>query len=182
MKRTTGLMVAVLATSVVSMASAQEARLDVPQPEHGLLERLAGEWSFERRSVPADGSKPEVLGEGTISAEMVGPFFVVSRWAGNVYGWDYHAIQSLGYDIERTAYTGQWIDSFMSYTWELIGQVDDESQELILATSGPAPAGGTVAFRERYRFDSPGSITIVGEMQQGEHWVPFTSTRLTRRR
>jgi hypothetical protein len=163
-------------------ASAQESRLVVAQPEHGLLERFAGEWHFERLSPPGEELEPQSFGAGTISAEMVGDFFVVSRWSGTVYGLDYVALQSLGYDIERETFTGAWIDSFMSYRWELSGTVDEESQELTLTTRGPAPTGGTTAFRERYRFDSADSITILGEMQRGERWVPITTTRLTRRR
>jgi hypothetical protein len=171
-----------LTASHATMASAQEPRFDVVQPEHRLLERLAGEWQFERHSVPGDGAEPEILGAGTISGELVGDFFLVSRWSGNVYGFDYHAVQSLGYDIEGKQYTGQWMDSFISYRWDLSGTVDDASQELTLTTSGPAPTGRTATFRERYRFDSPDSITIFGEMQQGEGWVTFTATRLTRSR
>jgi hypothetical protein len=161
---------------------AQEPALDAPQPEHKLLERLAGEWRFEKLSAPAaDGSKPQNFGEGTISAELVGGFFVVCRWSGNVYGTDYKAIQSLGYDIKQKKYTGCWIDSTMSYRWELSGAVDEKSKELTITASGPGPTGGTMTFRERYQFDSADSITIIGEMRQGEKWVTFMTTRLTRK-
>jgi hypothetical protein len=171
-----------LVISNLTTVSAQEPRLDLPQPEHGLLERLAGEWQFERQSVPGGGANPQTLGSGTISAELVGHFFVVSRWSGNVYGADYEAVQSLGYDIEQQKYTGDWIDSFMSFRWPLAGSVDAERQELTITTSGPAPTGGTATFRERYQFNSADSITITGEMRRGEAWVPFTTTLLTRKR
>jgi hypothetical protein len=46
----------------------------------------------------------------------------------------------------------------------------------------PSPVAGTMVFRERYQFDSPDAITIIGEMQQGDRWVAFTTTRLVRRR
>jgi hypothetical protein len=173
---------ATLTISHVAMASAQEASLDTPQPEHGLLERLAGEWEFERQSVPEEGSEPRTLGTGTISAEMLGDFFVVSRWSGSLYDTDYDAFQALGYDIEQKKYTGYWIDSFISFRWELSGTVDEESQELTLTTRGPAPTGGTASFRERYQFNSADSITIFGEMQRGEGWVTFSKARLTRKR
>jgi hypothetical protein len=182
MYRSSLLIAVTLTIAHVTMASAQEARFDMPQPEHGLLERFAGEWHFERQSVPQGGSDPQVLGKGMISAEMVGDFFVVSRWSGNVYETDYEAFQSLGYDIEQEKYTGYWVDSFISFRWELDGTVDEESQELMLTASGPAPTGGTATFRERYQFNSADSMTIIGEMQRGGTWVPFTTTRLTRRR
>jgi hypothetical protein len=171
-----------LTISHLTMASAQEPRFDTPQPEHRVLERFAGEWRFERQSVPEEGSEPHNLGTGVISAEMVGDFFIVSRWSGNVYGTDYMAFQSLGYDIDQKKYTGYWIDSFISFRWELNGTVDEESQELTLTTSGPAPTGGTATFRERYQFNSADSITIFGEIKRGETWLTFTTTRLTRKR
>jgi hypothetical protein len=164
-----------------NLASAQAPRFDLPQPEHTLLERLAGEWHFERLSVPREGAEPETLGTGTISAEMVGDFFVVSRWSGDLYGAEYKAVQSLGYDTERNRYTGDWVDSFMSFRWELHGAVDEESGELVLTTSGPTPTGGTGAFRERHRFHSADSITIIGEMERGESWIALSTTRLTRK-
>jgi hypothetical protein len=160
-----------LSLSHLAVASAQELRFDLPQPEHRLLERLVGDWRFERQNVPPEGSDPQNLGTGVISSEMVGDFFIVSRWSGTVYGADYEALQSLGYDIEQKKYTGSWIDSFISFRWEFGGTIDEESQELTLTTNGPAPAGGTATFRERYRFESADSITIFGEMQRGERWV-----------
>jgi hypothetical protein len=174
------LIAAALTISPLAVASAQQPRYDIPRPEHALLERLAGEWQFERSSVPADGSEPRPLGTGTISAERVGAFFVVSRWSGNLYGTDYDAVHSLGYDMEQERYTGEWIDSFIGFRWQLAGSVDETSGELTMTTSGPAPTGGTAAFRERYRFDSADSITIIGEMQRGDRWVAFSTTRLTR--
>jgi hypothetical protein len=180
--RSSMLLAVTLAVSHLTMASAQESRFDMPQPEHRLLERLAGEWQFERRSVPEDGSSPRTLGTGVITAEMVGDFFVVSHWSGNLYGANYEALQSLGYDIEQEQYSGHWIDSFTSFRWKLNGSVDEETQELALTTSGPAPTGGIETFRERYQFDSPDSITILGELQRGERWLTFSTTILTRKR
>ena len=160
----------------------QEPAFDALQPEHKLLERLAGEWNFEKQYSPADGSTPQSLGTGTVSAELVGGFFVVQRWSGKVYGAEYKASQLIGYDIKQKKYTGSWIDSTMSYRWELGGGVDEKSQHLTLTTSGPGPTGGTRTFRERYQFDSADSITIIGEMRKGETWSPFITTRLTRKR
>jgi hypothetical protein len=165
-----------------AVALAQEPSIDKAQPEHKLLERLAGEWEFEKRSIPEKGDKPETVGKGKVSAELVGEFFVVCRWSGELYGADYEAFQSLGYDIEQKKYTGCWLDSTMSYRWELSGTVDKNSQEFIVTSSGPGPSGGAAKFRERYHFDSEDSITVIGEMQQGEEWVAFVKTHLSRNR
>lgn len=171
-----------LSLTGLTMASAQEPSFTALQPEHKILERFAGEWRFEKRSAPENGAKPEIVGIGNISAELLGGFFIVSRWSGKVYETDYKAFQSLGYNIEQKKYTGCWVDSFMSYRWELNGAVDEKSRELIVMASGPGPTGGTVTFRERYQFNSADSITIVGEMRQGEKWVTFVTTYLMRKR
>lgn len=164
----------------VTIATSQELRFDLSQTEHNLLERFAGEWKFERLSMPEDESDPQTLGRGMISSEMVGDFFVVSRWIGDIYGFDYKAFQSLGYDIEQKKYTGYWIDSFISYTWNLSGTFNEETQVLTITTSGPSPTGGTTSFRERYQFDTEDSFTIIGEMLQGEDWMKLSTTKLTR--
>jgi hypothetical protein len=163
------------------MSSAQETKLTTPQPEHKLLERFAGEWTFEKKSAPNDASAPQSVGTGTITAELLGGFFVVCRWSGKLYETDYKAFQSLGYDLEKKKYTGCWVDSFMSYRWELSGTFDETSQELIVTSNGPGPTGKTATFRERYQFQSADSITIFGEMRQGEQWVTFSTTHLSRK-
>ena len=182
MRRSSLLLATVLLLAPATLATAQETGFDQSGPEHELLERLSGEWRFERYSVPTDGSEPQLLGSGTISAKMIGSFFVVSRWSGSVYDFDYAGVQSLGYDADRQAYSGDWIDSFLDYRWELEGSVDPASGGLTLATSGPSPTGETGNFRERYSFDSPDSLTILGEMQEGERWTAITRTEVTRQR
>ena len=181
MRLSTYLIAVTLTISISTMSSAEEPALDKVQPEHKLLERFAGEWQFEKLTAAAEGAKPESLGSGTMSAELVGGFFVVGRWSGKVFGADYKAVQSLGYNIKEKKYTGCWIDSTMSYRWELRGTVDEKTKELTITASGHSPTGGTCTFRERYQFNSADSITIVGEMQQGEKWVAFLTTRLTRK-
>lgn len=164
-----------------AQVSAQDPRWDLPHPEHALLDRLVGEWTFERLSAPAEGALSSSLGRGVVSASKVGEYFVVSRWSGTVYGAEYTAVQSLGFDVVRRRYTGDWIDNFLSFRWILSGFVAGGDSTLVISTSGPGPAGGMGSFRERHLFESADAITIIGEMQQGDAWVALTTTRLTRR-
>ena len=164
----------------VKKASTPEANLYTPQPEHELLKRFEGEWRFERLAAAAEGSTPGKLGAGEIKAEMIGGFFVVCKWSGNVYGSDYSAVQTLGYDIDKKAYSGLWIDNAMSYQWQLHGSWEADRKELVIAASGPGPTGGICSFRERYQFKSADSITVVAEVLQKEKWITFMTTQLTR--
>ena len=159
---------------------AQDPRLTTTQAEHELLQRMAGEWQFERFMPAQDGSGMQAVGTGTVSAAMIGDYFVVSNWSGSIFGMDFHGLQILGYDIESSRYTGNWVDGFISYRWELIGSAGDAGRELVIETRGPAPAGGTTRFRETYRFVSADSMTVTGEMQDAGAWTTLTVTHLTR--
>lgn len=162
-------------------SSAQEPNLFTPQPEHELLKRFEGTWRFERLAAAAEGKTPDKLGTGEIKAELLGGFFVVSKWSGNVFGNDYSAVQTLGYDVDKKEYTGLWIDNSMSYQWQLRGSWEPDKKVLVITASGPGPTGGICKFRERYEFKSADSITVVAEMSQKEKWVPFLTTQLTRK-
>jgi hypothetical protein len=145
------------------------------------LKRFAGTWRFEKLFTKADGSTAGKLGAGEIKAELIGGFFVVCKWSGNVYDADYSAVQTLGYDIDKKAYSGLWIDNTMSYQWQLQGSWEADRKELVITASGPGPTGGICRFRERYQFKSADSITVVAEMMQKEKWVKFITTQLTRK-
>jgi len=131
--------------------------------------------------MPRDGAAPQKLGSGEIQAELLGGFFVVCRWSGNAYGTDFTAVQTLGYDVDKQAYSGSWVDSFMSYQWQYSGSIEDKSKELIFNATGPGPDGRTTKFRERYQFKSTQSITVIGEMSRNDQWVAFMTTELTRK-
>jgi hypothetical protein len=163
------------------MSSAQDSKLYAPQPEHGLLKRFAGAWTFEKKSTPRDGSPSQNLGSGEMRGELLGAFFVVCRWSGNIYETDFSAVQTLGYDVDKEEYSGSWVDSIMSYRWQFNGSLESEGNELVIVASGPGPGGGTTTFRERYQFNSANSITVVAEILQDEQWVTFMSTQLTRK-
>jgi hypothetical protein len=171
-----------LVFSVLNMSSAQESKLYTPQPEHELFKRFAGEWQFEKKSAPGDGSTPQKLGSGEMKAELLGGFFVVCRWSGDVYETDFNAVQTLGYDVDKEEYSGSWVDSIMSYRWQFNGSLEAKGNELVIAASGPGPNGGTTKFRERYQFNSADSITVVAQMLQDEKWVTFMTTQLTRKK
>ncbi len=178
MKKKFILVTAILVLCVVKSSLAQDSNLLMLLPEHELLQRFEGEWQFEKLSAAAEPTK---LGSGEVHAEMLGGYFVVCKWSGELYGGDYAAVQTLGYDLDQKAYRGLWIDNSMNYQWQLEGALDPETKEFVLEASGPGPDGGTGKFRERYQFPSADSIVIVAEMMQGDDWVAFMTTRLTRK-
>jgi len=175
-------MVSILFFLIFKISSAQESKLYTPQPEHALLKRFAGEWQFEKKSIPADDQSPQNLGTGEIKAELLGSFFVVCRWSGNIYGTNYDAVQTLGYDVDKKEFSGFWVDSIMSYQWQFNGSLISKDNKLVISASGPAPNGNVTQFRESYQFHSADSISILAEIFQDDKWVPLMTTQLTRKK
>ena len=115
-----------------------------------------------------------------MNGEMLGGFFVICRWTGDIYQTEYQAVQSLGYDVATKKYSGSWVDSIMSYRWQFEGDFETNSQELVFLASGPGHDGNTTKFRERYQFKSDDAITVIAEVWQKEKWVAFMQTHLNR--
>ncbi len=164
---------------LATIADAQESKLITPQPEHALLRRFVGEWSFVKKAVPADG-KSAIVGRGEISARMVGDFFALCQWKGDLYGTDFEAVQTLGYSITKKQYVGTWIDSILSHLWHFEGEANKAGNKVVVIAEGPGPGDGTAEFKETYDFRSPDEIVITGEMKQGNQWIPFMTTELKR--
>jgi len=171
----------VIVISSSACAYGQDSKLMSPQPEHALLKRFAGEWQFVKRSVPADG-RSDIVGRGEISAKMIGHFFVVCKWNGKVYGTDFEAVQSFGYSVKKKKYTGTWIDSLMSYQWQLDGTVTEAKPKFVVVSNGPGAKDKTTEFRETYHFRPADNIHIIAEMKQDDKWQQFMTTDLSRKK
>ena len=166
---------------IMGSSYAEESLLYTPQPEHKLLKRFAGDWQFIKKSVPEVGD-PESIGSGEISAEMLGDFFVISKWRGEVYDAEFTAVQTLGFDAQKKKYTGAWTDSIMSHLWQIEGSAAVSGKKMTLLAKGPSPGGEITTFREIYEFKSQDSITVVAEMMlEDGKWVAFMTTDLSRK-
>ncbi len=158
-----------------------QADLYKPQDEHKLLQRFDGQWQFTKKSVPADGRSDQV-GSGEVSAKMLGDFFVLSQWKGEIYGAKFQAAQTLGFDPRKQRYVGTWADSIMSHQWQLEGRADKSESTLVINSKGPGADGKPTEYREWYRFRSADEIHVRSEMKKDEKWVEFMTTELKRKK
>ena len=93
-----------LVLSISSLSAGQDSKLFTPHSEHKLLQRFAGKWQFEKWPAPTDDSKPKKVGSGKIKSDLLGGFFVVWKWSGDVYESKFSAVQTLGHDVSKKKY------------------------------------------------------------------------------
>lgn len=164
-----------------AIAATQDSDIVTPQPEHKLLRRFAGEWEFVKRSVPPDG-RSNIVGRGQVSARMIGEFFVLGEWKGELYGMKFEAVQTFGYSVQKKRYVGTWIDSIISHQWQIEGPAEQSDDRLTASTKGPGPDGQLGEFRETYDFKSENEIVAIAEMKQGDKWHQFMTTEFKRKK
>ena len=82
--------------------------------EHERLQRLAGEWQVTLRTFSADGKVQEASGK-ILGQSMLGGRYIVLNLKAKMQGQDVEAVQIIGFDTLRKAYTSSWRDN--ATTW-----------------------------------------------------------------
>lgn len=81
-----------------------------PGPEHKLLEKMVGDWTFTNKMwMPG---APETESGGTMHAEMMlGGRYLSSVWKGNMMGMDFEGHGTDAYDNMSKQYVSTWVDN-----------------------------------------------------------------------
>lgn len=178
-----GMLALVFAATSIAVAQAPPAQ-PAPQKEHEWLHQFVGEWETEGEGTAGPG-QPPVKYTGTMSARMLGGFWMVSESNNNIVGVEMHAIQTLGYDAEKKQYVGTWVDSMMNHMWQYQGSVDSTGKILTLEAEGPnfSQPGKTAKYRDVYEFKSADLIvTTSGVLGEDGKWVDFMTGQAKRKK
>jgi hypothetical protein len=109
-----------------------------PQAEHGWLDKLQGEWTYESECIVGPG-QPPLKCSGTESVRSLGGLWVLCEGQGEMPGAGKHtSIMTLGYDPAKKRYVGTFIASVMTHLWTYDGQLDEARKVLTLDTVGPS--------------------------------------------
>jgi hypothetical protein len=177
MYRTTKLLCAVIAVSLLcASASAQEQpEFPGPEKEHQWLKKFVGEWTTTSKASMGP-EQPPMECSGTIESRMIGEFWVVNEMQSMPQGVPMRGVQTIGYDPARKKYVGTWVDSMMNHLWLYEGTVDEAGNKLTLEAEGPnfLADGRVTKFRDAYEFKTPDHIVITASMlgEDGK-WITF---------
>ena len=182
MVRTTTKYLILICLLLASQVQAQVPNFPSPQAEHEWLKQFTGTWTSTSHTIAAPGEESMVC-SGEIKSRLLGGFWVINELQGDAGGGTMHAIQTIGYDPEKKAYVGTWVDSMMNHMWRYEGTVDDSGKKLMLEAEGPnfMAAGKLTKFRDSYEFKSPDLIVATSEMlQENGEWITFMTGEMRR--
>lgn len=145
-----------------------------PSPEHLWLKKFEGKWKTSGKTSDEDPNAPVMA--GTIESELIGKFWAVNKMTVKFGDFEMQGRQTLGYDKEKEAYVGTWIDSSSDFIWRYEGTVDKGGKLLTLQAEGPdmAQPGKMALYRDCYEFVSPDEMKLISSVKGPDgKWVDF---------
>lgn len=190
MKRSLSVLLAVSLLSVI--AESQQA--EPPKPNtpptspptssgHKWLKKFVGEWTCTNQGIGAAESE-SVTGTGSMSSRMIGDYWVVNEMKGDMGGFTFTGLQTIGYDAKKQKFTATWIDSVMDYRWIYEGTLDEKENKIVFDAEGPSFTGdGTTGqYRDIYEFKSDDDIIVLSQGKNSEgKWITFMSGEMRRK-
>lgn len=156
-----------------------------PLPEHNLLHKLVGEWTFEGLCNMGP-DQPPMANKGTASIRSLGGLWILASW--NVQGDErdpgVESMLTIGFDPEKVRFVGTFVADCMPGLWVYDGQLDPTGRILTLDTEGPSmmpeAAGAVVPYRDIYEFVSDDEHKLRSEMKAGDQWVQILESTFRR--
>jgi hypothetical protein len=108
----------------------EQAEHMMPQPtaEHELLAQHAGTWKVSSKFYMEPG-KPPMESSGTETVELVGPFWVLSKYEASMMGMPFVGRCTMGYEPHAKRFVSTWIDSCSPALFSLPGTLKGDTLE-----------------------------------------------------
>ena len=140
---------------------AEAMKSTAPMPEHDLLRKLAGDWTYVvEMTMPG---MPTMHGAGTTSIrEILGGRFVEFRSTSENMDPPVASMGILGYDSRKgkEEYFALWVDTLGHYYIDPRGKWNDETAALVLHGEEFDPSTGVMSpFRQVFRFLGENTMT-----------------------
>jgi hypothetical protein len=109
-----------------------------PRPEHDLLRRLVGRWTYRTEAIMAPDQPPAVFA-GTEDVRSLGRLWILCEGRGDAPdGQTATTLMTLGFDPARRRVVGTFVASMMAHLWLYEGEFDEAQDRLVLDTTGPS--------------------------------------------
>jgi hypothetical protein len=100
----------------------EHAAPPMPQPtaEHLRLKELVGNWKVHCKFYMEPGAPPMET-EAKETVELLGDWWILSKFESNMMGMPFHGRCTLGYEPHATRYVSTWIDSMGPVMFHMTG-------------------------------------------------------------
>ena len=139
-------------------------------PQHDFLALQEGDWDVQcAYSMGPDADPIEV--PGSEKAEMIGPFWLVTRFEADLLGTPMCGQASFGYDPVKKVFVGTWKDSSIPFHYTFEGFLDDDQKVLKMSGENYDPMRGLPAIYRtttEYLSNDEKRMTLTVELDSGE--------------
>ena len=151
-----------------------------PRPEHEFLKRFVGQWECTTEAYFGSGKSATTT--GTMSAHMIGDFWVVIDRKASIGELAYHGRTTYGFNSRKKKFVGTFTDSMAPILWQYEGEASDNS--LAVESEGPHPSlPGTHRFRNTWEFTSDDEVVLTSEMEgRGGRMIPILKSTCRRQK
>lgn len=170
--------------AIVSSASQDGAPTVTQTSQHEWLKQLVGEWTMQSEAVMAEGADPMQF-DATETVKSFGDLWILAEGRGDFGGMKHGSMMTLGYDPNKKAFVGTWIDTMTAYLWVYRGTLDESKKVLTLEAEGPSfgDPNEMAQYRDVITIVDKDHKTLTSSMlgDDGE-WTQFMKAEYTRKK
>jgi len=111
-----------------------------PTAHHEAMKKGVGVWDVVMKMTGPDG-KP-VESKGTWTSRMLGEFWCVSDFKGDMMGMPFQGINLRGYDADKQKHVAVWVESTAPEMSLSEGECSDNCRKITLWSTGKDPVTG----------------------------------------
>lgn len=126
---------------IVAFAQEPAAAARGTDDGHALLKMDEGVWNAKISMFM--GPTPDVS-EGREVNRLVGEYWLVSDFRGQIMGADFVGHGTFGFDEETGKHVGSWVDSMSPHAMHMMGTWDPATRTMSMESSGKGPDGAPV--------------------------------------
>ncbi len=153
----------------------QEYEIPQPGPELDLFKADVGTWDVEIKSW--DGPGEPTVSKGREVDRMLGGFWLLVEFKGNMMGMDFEGHGAYSYDAEKKQYVGSWIDSMGPTKMDMVGQYDKKTKTMTYHGEALGPEGTPTKHVLTTKYKDDGTHVMTMEVQvAGEMMKIFEMT------
>jgi hypothetical protein len=154
-----------------------------PAPQHELLQRLIGDWTFTA-TANMGPDKPPAAFSGKETVRGLGEVWILCEAQhDSSEGVPAKTLMTLGFDPQKGKFVGTFIASMMTYLWPYEGALDNSGKVITLESSGPsfADPNALSPYRDTITILSDNERTLTSQMPGPDgQWVEFMKCQYRR--
>lgn len=167
-----------MAAATSTTLSAQEMQLPKPGPEFDVFKADVGTWDVKIKTWEGPG-EPTVT-KGVETSRMLGGFWLLADFQGEMMGLDFQGHGVYSYDEEKKQYVGTWIDSLSAKKMDMIGKHDKANKTISYEGVAPGPDGTPTKHVIATKYSNDGTRVMTMHMQSGSTMVKVFEMHYTK--